>query len=104
MIGGKKIETFYWDKEIDKAFNMLKEFFIITFILRMFDSLFRTRLKTDILRFVIKTVISQFFYDLIYRRDNWHLIAFWSRKITGVKRNYETYDGKLLAIILAFKE
>jgi hypothetical protein len=49
---------------------MLKEFFIIIPILRMFDPLFRTRLKTDVLRFVIRAVISQLFYDLIYRRDD----------------------------------
>jgi hypothetical protein len=55
---------------------MLKELFIIIFILRMFDSLFRTRLETNISRFVIKIVISQFFHDLIHGRDDWHPIAF----------------------------
>jgi hypothetical protein len=49
---------------------MFKEFFIITPILRIFDSLFRTRLETDASKFVIKTIISQFFHDPIYRRDN----------------------------------
>jgi hypothetical protein len=33
MIGEKKTEAFYWGKEADKAFNMLKEFFIIIPIL-----------------------------------------------------------------------
>jgi hypothetical protein len=70
MVREKKTGTFYWDKEVDKVFNMFKEFFIITFILRIFDSLFRTRLKTDILGFAIRAIISQFFHDLIYRRDN----------------------------------
>jgi hypothetical protein len=49
---------------------MFKELFIIIFILRMFDFLFRTKLETDILKFVIRAIISQFFHDLIYRRDN----------------------------------
>jgi hypothetical protein len=49
---------------------MFKELFIIILILRIFDSLLRTRLKTDILKFAIKIVISQFFHDLIYRRDD----------------------------------
>ena len=57
MIGGKKTKTFYWDKKADKAFNIFKEFFITVSILRMFDPLFRTRLKTDILGFAIGTVI-----------------------------------------------
>jgi hypothetical protein len=55
---------------------MLKELFIITFILRMFDPLFRTRLETDVSKFVLRTVISQFFYDLIYGRDDWYPITF----------------------------
>jgi hypothetical protein len=70
MVREKKTGTFYWDKKVDKVFNMFKEFFTITFILRIFDSLFRTRLKTDVLGFAIRAIISQFFHDLIYRRDN----------------------------------
>jgi hypothetical protein len=104
MIGEKKTETFYWGEKADKVFNMLKELFTTAPILRMFDPLFRTRLKTDILGFAIRAIISQLFHDLIYRRDDWHPITFWSRKMTGAKRNYETHDGKLLTIILAFKE
>jgi hypothetical protein len=55
---------------------MFKELFITAFILRMFDFLLRTRLETDVSGFVIKVIISQLFYDLIYERDDWHLIAF----------------------------
>jgi hypothetical protein len=83
---------------------MLKKFFIIIFILRMFDSLFRIKLETNVSGFAIKAVISQLFHDLIHGRDDWHFITFWSRKMTGAERNYETHDGKLLAIVLAFKE
>jgi hypothetical protein len=70
MVGRKKTGTFYWDKEVNKAFNIFKELFTITLILRMFDPLFRTRLKTDISGFVIKAIISQLFHDPIYRRDD----------------------------------
>jgi hypothetical protein len=104
MIGGKKTKAFHWDEEANKAFNMLKELFTIAFILRMFDPLLRTRLETDVLGFAIETVISQLFHDPIHGRDNWHPIAFWSRKMTGAERNYETHDGELLTIVLAFKE
>jgi hypothetical protein len=76
MVEEKKTGTFYWGEEVNKAFNMLKELFIIAFILRMFDLLFRTRLETDVLGFVIKVIISQFFHDLIHRRDDWYFIAF----------------------------
>ena len=70
MVRGKKTGAFYWDKKANKAFNMFKELFTITLILRMFDPLLRIRLETDILKFAIRIIISQFFYDLIYRRDN----------------------------------
>jgi hypothetical protein len=49
---------------------MFKELFIIIFILRMFDLLFRIRLETDISEFAIKAIISQLFYDPIHRRDD----------------------------------
>jgi hypothetical protein len=70
MIRGKKTGAFYWGKEADKAFNMLKEFFITVLILRMFDPLFRMRLETDVSGYALKTIISQLFHDLIYRRDD----------------------------------
>jgi hypothetical protein len=49
---------------------MLKELFITAFILRMFDPLLRTKLKTDISGFVIKAIILQLFHDLIHKRDD----------------------------------
>jgi hypothetical protein len=49
---------------------MLKELFTTIPILRMFDPLLRTRLKTNISEFALKTVISQLFHDLIHRRDD----------------------------------
>jgi hypothetical protein len=70
IIREKKTKAFHWGKEADKAFNMFKELFITVSILRMFDFLFRTRLETDISGFIIGAVISQLFYDLIYKRDD----------------------------------
>lgn len=104
MVGGKKTGAFHWGEEADKAFNMLKELFTTAPILRMFDPLLRTRLETDASGFAIGAVISQLFHDPIHGRDDWHPIAFWSRKMTGAERNYETHDGELLAIVSAFKE
>jgi len=70
IVREKKTGAFYWGKKINKTFNMLKKLFITTLILRMFDLLFRTRLEMNTLGFIIKTIISQLFYDLIYRRDD----------------------------------
>jgi hypothetical protein len=70
MIEEKKTRAFHWGKKANKAFNIFKEFFITTPILRMFDPLLRTRLETNISGFAIKTIISQLFYDPIHRRDD----------------------------------
>jgi hypothetical protein len=58
MVKKKKTRTFHWDEEANKAFNIFKELFIITLILRMFDSLFRTRLETNASRYALKIIIS----------------------------------------------
>jgi hypothetical protein len=49
---------------------VLKKLFTTTPILRMFDPLLRTRLKTDASKFTIETIISQLFYDLIHGRND----------------------------------
>ena len=36
--------------------------------------------------------------------DNWHLVVYYSRKITDTEQNYDIYDKELLAIIKAFKQ
>ncbi len=33
----------------------------------------------------------------------WHLVAFFSRKMIPIETWYETHDGKLLVIVEAFK-
>ena len=34
---------------------------------------------------------------------NWHLVAYFSRKMIPIKTQYETHDGELLVIIEVFK-
>ena len=104
MVKGKKTGEFHWSKEANDAFGMLKDLFTTAPILRMFDPSLRTRMETDASGFALGAVISQLFSDLASMRNEWHPIAFWSRKMTGAERNYETHDGELLAIVAAFKE
>ena len=35
--------------------------------------------------------------------NNWHPVAYYSRKMAPVERNYETHDAKLLAIVEGFR-
>jgi hypothetical protein len=36
-------------------------------------------------------------------KAHWHPIAFYSRKMIPVERNYPTHDSELLAIVVCFK-
>ena len=54
----------------------------------------------DISGYAIDKVLSQLISDDL---GQWHLIASFSCKIILVETRYKTYNGKLLAIIKAFK-
>jgi hypothetical protein len=86
---------FKFIKKARKAFKKLKEVFIKTSILLHFDFKRRIRLKIDAFDFVISEIISQ----LIEEIDQWHFIAFFSRKMFAAKRNYEIEEEKMLAMI-----
>ena len=43
-------------------------------------------------------------YLLQRHKDAWHLVAYYSRKITPVELNYDIYNKELLGIIVALKE
>jgi len=38
------------------------------------------------------------------REEKWHLVAFYSKSLSPVERNYEIYDKEMLAIIRALEE
>jgi hypothetical protein len=60
-----------------------------------FDFKRRIRLKIDAFDFVISEII----FQLIEEIDQWHLIAFFSRKMFAAKRNYKIEEKKMLAMI-----
>jgi hypothetical protein len=88
-------KMFKFIKKARKAFKKLKKVFIKTSILLHFDFKRRIRLKIDAFDFVISEIISQ----LIEEIDQWHLIAFFFRKMFAAKRNYEIEEKKMLAMI-----
>jgi hypothetical protein len=65
----------------------------------MFDLEKEIIIKTDVLRFAIVAILSQ-------SNENKKLrpIAYFSRKILRLKRNYKIYNIELLAIIEVFRE
>ena len=57
------------------------------------------RVKINLLDFILGTYIVQKYKDKI-----WHPVAYYSKKLTPPKLNYDIYNKELLAIIAVLKE
>jgi hypothetical protein len=77
------------------TFAQLKDVFIKTSILLHFDSKRKIRLKIDAFDFAISEILSQ----LIKETSQWHLIAFFFRKMFVDKQNYEIEKAEMLVVI-----
>ena len=93
----KASTTFSWSFESQSAFDELKERFSDAPVMRHFDPSLLIRVETDASQFAIAGILSQLF------EDQWHPVAFVSRKLQPAERNWEVYDQELLAIVYAFK-
>ena len=80
------------------AFRRLKDAFQSAPILVHFDPELLIRLETDASDFGVAGIISQ-----LQSNNQWHPVAFYSRKMIPAERNYETHDQELLAIVMCFK-
>ena len=54
--------------------------------------------KTDVLNFVLGIYLIQKY------PDGWHLVVYYSRKMTPLKLNYNIYNKELLGIVVVLKE
>lgn len=95
---GRKAGLMEWLKPQQSAFEALKSAFTTAPVLRHFDPTRRIRVETDASVFAVGAILSQLFED-----EQWHPVAFWSRKMIPAETNYETYDQELLAIVASFK-
>jgi hypothetical protein len=95
-VKGKKIGPFEWTDAAEMAKRQLCELFTSAPMLRHFDPTLKSRLETDASIRGVSGIFSQLHED-----GNWHPVAFWSRKLTAVEKNYPTYDHELLAIVQA---
>ena len=82
------------------AFTKLKQAFLKAPILHHFDPERHIQIETDASGYAIGGVLSQLTLDDL---DQWHPMVFFSRKIIPAETRYKTHDGKLLAIVEAFK-
>ena len=77
-----------------KAFEELKERFMIELVLVIPDLDKEIRVEVDILDFAIEEVLS-----MKYEDKKWRLVAYISKLLNKAERNYEIYDKEILAII-----
>ena len=92
------------------VFNQLQLVFNKTPILWHFNLEYYIWIQTNTSSYDISVVLNLLIFkitlDGIVTKTNlsqWHLIAFFSRKIISAKTWYKIYSGKILAIIKAFK-
>ena len=93
----KKGTPWHWDDSHHTAFEALKEKFTSHPVLRNPDPNKHYILDTDASLYAIGAMLSQDF------TDGHHPIAYFSKSLLPVERNYDIYDWELLAIIYAVK-
>ncbi|GAB7357799.1 hypothetical protein MBLNU459_g0615t2 [Dothideomycetes sp. NU459] len=96
---GRKAGPLEWTDDAANAFRTLRDAFTEAPVLRHFDPMLPIRMETDASDYAIAAILSQ-----LRENGEWHPIAYWSRKMVPAERNYETYDGELLAIVCAFQQ
>ena len=87
-----------------ESFNQLRKAFTKVSILQHFDPECHIRIETNASGYTIKRVLSQLtFKHLTSDQSQWHPVAYFLRKMILVETWYKIYNGKLLAIVEAFK-
>jgi hypothetical protein len=94
QLKGKEKE-WNWGEEQQKAFEEIKTAIISELVLVLSRDEGKFKVKTDTSNFGIGAILLQ------QQNGFWHLIAFMSKTLTEVERNYETYNKELLTIIKA---
>ena len=79
-------------------FKELKELFIVELILKIYTPSLPTVVETDVLDFVLGVYLVQKYLD------GWHLVIYYSHKMTPLELNYDIYNKELLSIVAVLKE
>ena len=104
MISGKELveadSTFKWTSEEKSAFDTLQDRITLAPILMLLDNSRPYHVKADSLDFTTGAVLSQENSE----DRKWHPIAFLSKSLSLVERNYKIHDKEMLAIVRALEE
>ena len=79
-------------------FKKLKELFTAEPILKIYILSLLTVVEIDVLDFTLGVYLVQKYLD------RWHLVIYYSRKMTPLELNYNIYNKELLGIVAALKE
>ena len=106
----KETKPIFLTSKAKTAFNCLWLAFIKAPIFWNFDPKYYIPIETDELGYAISSLLSQLasgtnLNEVVIKVElgQWHLIAFYSKKIISIETWYKTHNGKLLAIVKAFK-
>ena len=89
-----------WDTKEQEAFERLKMAVTTALILASPQDLEPFHIEADSSDFASGAVLSQ----KLPGEEKWHLVAFYSKSLSPVERNYEIHDKEMLAIICALEE
>jgi hypothetical protein len=90
----------HWDTLEQSALDKLKQSVTAAPVLISPDSTKPFRIEADSSDFATGAVLSQ----ISTEDDKWHPVAFLSKSLSPVERNYEIHDKEMLAIIRALQE
>jgi hypothetical protein len=93
----KKDTPWKWGSREEAAFQGLKEECLKEPVLKMFDPKKPGRMETNALDLVIDACFNQLYEGM------WHLVAYYSRKLSPAEQNYDIHDKELLAIVAALE-
>jgi Reverse transcriptase (RNA-dependent DNA polymerase)/RNase H-like domain found in reverse transcriptase/Integrase zinc binding domain/Chromo (CHRromatin Organisation MOdifier) domain len=91
---------FKWGEDQDEAFNELRRRITSTPILIFPNENKPFRIEADSSDVASGAVLSQ----QSDSDDKWHPVAFYSKSLSAVERNYDIYDKEMLAVIRAMEE
>jgi len=94
----RKDEKWKWGKEQEEAFTKLKEIFTMEPVLAAPDLDKEIRVEVDASDYATGGVL------LVKGKDGkWRLVAFISKSLNDMERNYEIHDKEMLAVIRCLK-
>ena len=93
-------QAWNWDTKEREAFECLKMVVTTALVLVSPQDSEPFCIEADSSDFASRAILSQ----RLPREEKWHLVAFYSKSLSPVERNYEIHDKEMLTIIRALEE